>query len=205
VDGEAELRPLPPPPWCRGIRLGDGNYTGCAYGYGDVAPFTGPRDCPVCNGSGFEGPIETTLPHSDFGDPDCCGCLNGVIRGDQADIVCNECGTVLRTVPAANVGQTLTELEITLEVASEMCSHRGSMNLFPGFSKMIAFTLAVRKGRSACGVVCLAGRAARDTAYRSPAWRLLVQVAPRHWQSGRVAGETGGQTDYGAEKPHAKT
>src|ERR1700678_977235 len=82
--------------------------------YGDVAPFTGPRDCPVCNGSGFEGHIGTTLPHSDFGDPECCGCLNAVIRGDHADIVCNECGTVLRTVPAANVGQTLTELEITL-------------------------------------------------------------------------------------------
>ena len=101
------MRPLPPPPRCRGIPLGDGNYTGCAYGYGDLAPFTGPRDCPVCNGSGFEGPIETTLPHSDFGDPDCCGCLNGVIRGDQADIVCNECGTVLRTVPAANVALPL--------------------------------------------------------------------------------------------------
>ena len=108
-------------------------------GHGDVAPFTGPRDCRVCNGSGFEGPIETTLPHSDFGDPDCCGCLNGVLRGDQADIVCNECGTVLRTVPVANVGQTLTELEITLEVASEMCPHCGSVNLFPGFSKMLAF------------------------------------------------------------------
>ena len=117
-----------------------GTHTGCAYGYGDLAPFTGPRDCPVCNGSGFEGHIETTLPHSDFGDPECCGCLNGVIRGDQADIVCNECGTVLRTVPAANVGQTLTELEITLEVASEMCPHCGSVNLFPGFSKMLAFT-----------------------------------------------------------------
>jgi len=103
VDEESELRPLPPPPRCRGIPLGDGNYTGCEYGYGDVAPFTGPRDCPVCDGSGFEGPIETTLPHSDFGDPDCCGCLSGVIRGDQADIVCNECGTVLRTVPVANV------------------------------------------------------------------------------------------------------
>jgi hypothetical protein len=87
------VRPLPLPPRCRGIPLGDGNYTGCAYGYGDVPPFTGPRDCPVCNGSGFEGPIETTMPHSDFGDPDCSGCLNGVIRGDQADIVCNECGT----------------------------------------------------------------------------------------------------------------
>jgi hypothetical protein len=73
------------------------------------------------------------------GDPDCCGCLNGVIRGDQADVVCNECGTVLRTVPATNVGQTLTELEITLEVASEMCPHCGSVNLFPGFSRMLAF------------------------------------------------------------------
>jgi hypothetical protein len=104
VEEEPELRPLPPPPRCRGIPLGDGNYTGCAYGYADLAPFTGPRDCPVCNGSGFEGHIETTLPHSDFGDPECCGCLNGVIRGDQADIVCNECGAALRTVPAANVG-----------------------------------------------------------------------------------------------------
>ena len=140
MDEESELRPLPHPPRCRGIPLGDGNYTGCAYGYGDVAPFTGPRDCPVCDGSGFEGPIETTLPHSDFGDPECCGCLNGVIRGEQADIVCNECGTVLRTVPAANVGQTLTELEITLDVASEMCPHCGSVNLFPGFSRMLAFT-----------------------------------------------------------------
>jgi ribosomal protein S27E len=119
VDEEPKLRPLPPPPQCRGIPLGDGNYTGCACGYGDLAPFTGPRDCPVCNGSGFEGPIETTLPHSEFGDPECCGCLNSVIRGDQADIVCNECGTVLRTVPAANVGQTLTELEIALDVAAK--------------------------------------------------------------------------------------
>src|SRR5580704_8422625 len=55
VDEEPKLRPLPPPPRCRGIPLGDGNHTGCAYGYGDLAPFTGPRDCPVCNGSGFEG------------------------------------------------------------------------------------------------------------------------------------------------------
>ena len=139
MDEEPELRPSPPPPRCRGIPLGDGNYTGCAYGYGDLAPFTGPRDCPVCKGSGFEGHIETTLPHSDFGDPECCGCLNGVIRGDQADIVCNECGTVLRTVPVANVGQTLTELELTLEVASEVCPHCGSVNLFPGFSRMLAF------------------------------------------------------------------
>jgi hypothetical protein len=90
-------------------------------------------------GRDSKGPSKQTLPHSDFGDPECCGCLNGVIRGDQADIVCNECGT-LRTVPASNVGQTLTELEITLDVASEMCPHCGSVNLFPGFSRMLGFT-----------------------------------------------------------------
>ena len=180
------MRPLPPPPRCRGIPLGDGNYTGCAYGYGDLAPFTGPRDCPVCNGSGFEGHIETTLPHSDFGDPECCGCLNGVIRGDQADIVCNECGTVLRTVPAANVGQTLTELEITLEVASEMCPHCGSVNLFPGFSKNARIHLsAVRKGRSASGVVSLARRAAAGHGLQKTGTTTRPSCPPRHWQCGR--------------------
>jgi len=35
----------------------------------------------------FKGPF---LPHSDFGDPDCCGFLYGVVRGDQADLTCNE-------------------------------------------------------------------------------------------------------------------
>ena len=49
------IRPLPHLPRCRGIAIGDGNYTGCAYGYDDVPPFTGPCDCPTCNGSGLEG------------------------------------------------------------------------------------------------------------------------------------------------------
>jgi hypothetical protein len=43
--------------------------------------------------NGFvEGIIGTTIPHSEFGDPNCCGCLNGFIIGDMAEIVCNECG-----------------------------------------------------------------------------------------------------------------
>jgi hypothetical protein len=57
--------------------------------------------------------IGTTLTHSSFGAPDCCGCLNGLIRGDHADIVCNECETVVRTVPSAELRQTLTEMELT--------------------------------------------------------------------------------------------
>jgi hypothetical protein len=68
---------------------------------------------------------------------------------------------VLRTVPAVSVGQTLTKMEITLEVASEMCLHCGSVNLFPGFPRMLASVhlSAVRKGRSASRVVSLARRA----------------------------------------------
>jgi hypothetical protein len=47
--------------------------------------------------------------------------LNGVVRGDQADIVCNECGLVVRTVPAADLQKTLDEMELTLDMCSEMC------------------------------------------------------------------------------------
>src|SRR5215471_15546803 len=125
---------------CRGVLLCDGSYTGCAYGDGYLTPLTGPCDCPVCHGSGVEGVIGTTLPHESFGDPDCCGCLNGVVRGDQADIVCNECASVVRTVPAADLQQTLTEMELSLEVCSELCPQCGAANVFPGFSAMMAFT-----------------------------------------------------------------
>jgi len=50
------------------------------------------------------------LPHSDFGDPECCGFLVGATAGDQPGIVCNECAAVVRTVPAADLQQTLTEM-----------------------------------------------------------------------------------------------
>jgi len=45
------------------------------------------------------------VPHSDVGDPECCGCLTTVERGDQIDIICNECGALVRTVPTAEVVQ----------------------------------------------------------------------------------------------------
>jgi hypothetical protein len=40
------------------------------------------------------------VPHSGFGDPDCWGCLIVVERGDTADLICNECGALIRTVRA---------------------------------------------------------------------------------------------------------
>ena len=80
------------------------------------------------------------LPHSDFGDPDCCGLLFPVARGDQSDITCDECGLALKSIPAGDLRRTLDQMELTLDVATEKCSDCGTMNLFPGFSKMLAFT-----------------------------------------------------------------
>jgi len=42
------------------------------------------------------GMIETAIPHSEFDDPDCYGCLAPVGRaGFIVDFVCNECGAVV--------------------------------------------------------------------------------------------------------------
>jgi hypothetical protein len=87
-----------------------------------------------------EPELVSTLPHSSFGDPDCCGCLNGILRGDQADIVCNECASVVRTVPSVELRQTLTEMELTLDMCIEMCPYCRLVNVLPGFSRVLAFT-----------------------------------------------------------------
>src|SRR5690348_3038211 len=133
-------RPLPQPPRCRGIPLDDGEYTGCAYGYGDLAPFSGACDCPICDGSGIEvGVIVTALPHSSFGGEGCCGYLNGIVRGRQAEIACDECQAVVRTVPASDLQSTLNRMELSLDVASALCPYCGSAHLAPRFSKLTAF------------------------------------------------------------------
>lgn len=84
--------------------------------------------------------VGTTLPHSSFGNPDCCGCLNAFLRGDRAEIICNECEVVVRTVAIADLQRTLDEMELTLDLATVQCPHCGEVNLFPGLSKVLAFT-----------------------------------------------------------------
>jgi ribosomal protein S27E len=78
--------------------------------------------------------VATVLPHSDFGDAKCCGCLNGVIQGDQALIVCNECGTIVKTVPASELQRTFDQMEPAL--ASAICPHCRPVHLNRGFSEM---------------------------------------------------------------------
>ena|SRR5688572_29959791 len=78
------------------------------------------------------------VPHMDTGDPDCCGCLVVNVRGDEADLVCNECGALVRTVPAAQAGSTLMAM-VSDAVCSARCPHCTALNTFPGFSEISAF------------------------------------------------------------------
>jgi hypothetical protein len=88
---------------------------------------------------GNERVIETVLPHSAFGDPECCGCLCGIIENDQAEIFCNECEEVIRTVPASELRNTLDHMELALDVATAICPHCRAVHLFPGFTRVGAF------------------------------------------------------------------
>ena len=79
------------------------------------------------------------IPHETLG-ADCCGCLYVRRDGDQADIVCNECSAVIRTLPAADVEAAMLALAETDTICSARCTHCGAVNTFPGFSAIEAFT-----------------------------------------------------------------
>ena len=83
--------------------------------------------------------VGTAIPHSDFGDPECGGCLNGVVRGDFAVIQCNECGAIIQSVVAGEIEKALHEMELSLDVASAICSHCGAVHLAPGFAHLLVF------------------------------------------------------------------
>jgi len=45
---------------------------------------------------------------------DCCGCLFVRLKGaDQAEIICNECGVVVRTLPVDEVEAAVQKLSET--------------------------------------------------------------------------------------------
>lgn len=79
------------------------------------------------------------VPHQTTGDPDCCGCLYVRIEGDRAEIVCNECEAVLRTVPIDDVERVFNELAETDVCCSARCPHCGAINVFPGMTTIEAF------------------------------------------------------------------
>jgi len=71
------------------------------------------------------------IPHEHVTDVDCYGCLMVGIREDKAEILCNECGAVIRTVPVGEIESTMLELSTTDIVCSARCTHCGLLNTFP--------------------------------------------------------------------------
>src|SRR5437868_1624466 len=98
----------------------------------------------VDRGSAFDSvPI---IPHGNVADVDCCGCLTVHTRGDQADIVCDECGAVIRTVAVGDVEAAILELAQTDTVCSAQCPHCGALNIFPGMSAQSVHLPRMREG-----------------------------------------------------------
>jgi hypothetical protein len=79
------------------------------------------------------------IPHEDVADVDCCGCLMVRVRECEADILCNECGAVVRTVPVGDVEAAMLEMAPTDTICSARCTHCGALNTFPRFSAIEAF------------------------------------------------------------------
>jgi hypothetical protein len=91
------------------------------------------------------------IPHEVATGADCCGCLIVQVRSDQADITCNECGAVVRTVNAGLASAVMVEMAST-GICSARCTHCGALNTFSGTSAIEAFicsecgeSVAVRK------------------------------------------------------------
>jgi hypothetical protein len=91
------------------------------------------------NGHGREGTLQGQASHYQLRSSLRDGQSVRIIEGDQARIMCNERGQVVRAMPAAEPAQALHELELSLELTSAVCPHCGALNLFPGFSQILAF------------------------------------------------------------------
>jgi uncharacterized paraquat-inducible protein A len=78
------------------------------------------------------------IPHESLG-ADCCGCLVAQINGDQADIVCNECGAAIRTVRVGDIQAAMSEMAQTDVISTARCPHCGALTTFPGMSSVEAF------------------------------------------------------------------
>ena len=59
-----------------------------------------------------------------------------VERGDQADLVCNECGALIETVPISEVEPTLLRMAMAPGFCTATCPHCQALNTFPGFTSI---------------------------------------------------------------------
>jgi hypothetical protein len=69
---------------------------------------------------------------------DCCGCLIIQVRRDQADITCDECGSVVGIVLMERASAVMLEM-VSTAISSARCTHCGALNTFPAFSAIEEF------------------------------------------------------------------
>lgn len=134
---------------CRGVPLGDGHFTGCAFGDGGAPPFEPPLDCPICKGSGIEPDpnLPPAAPPFDASGWEfyCeeCATFREARRADEHDatdghpyheLVCNTCHSILLTFQRPSPG-----IKPAPDVASAMCPHCGRVNLFPGLTAVLGY------------------------------------------------------------------
>jgi hypothetical protein len=64
-----------------------------------------------------------------------------LVNGDQADIVCNECRAVIRTVRVGDVQSVMSEMAQTDVISSARSTHCSALalNTFPRMSSVEAF------------------------------------------------------------------
>jgi hypothetical protein len=71
---------------------------------------------------------------------ECCGCIVAAVEGDNVELRCNECGSVVGVIQI----ETLPEL-LGLEGVAGTCPHSDHVNGFQGFRELKAYVC------SACG------------------------------------------------------
>ncbi len=83
--------------------------------------------------------INTGFPHFEFGDPACSGLLRAFIEAGRAYIICQDCGKLIQSLAESDLRRVLHEMELTLDLATELCPHCGAANLFPGSATVAAY------------------------------------------------------------------
>jgi hypothetical protein len=80
-----------------------------------------------------------------FGDGNYAGCAfgDGAVPPFTPPCDCTRCfgsGIEDGPLPATDLHQMLTEMELTLDICSETCPYCNSVNVIPGVSKVLMFT-----------------------------------------------------------------
>jgi len=81
----------------------------------------------------------TTIPHSDFNNPDCCGCLVAFIKNGIAMFTCNECSAVIACCREDNLNHVIHELQLSAPWIVEICPYCQHTQLFNGLSSVSAY------------------------------------------------------------------